>query len=79
MAGDPPDARFAEPPLGQLERALIDEFLRGRGYDHDALAALPPADRDRLLSEASLYASSKLAEVEARSHLLDDFHHGTLP
>ena len=43
------------------EYVTLDDVVLCR----DALATLPPADRDRLLSEASLYASSRLAEVEA--------------
>lgn len=68
--------RPLEPPLGQLERALIDEFVRARGYDPLTLAGLPEGERERLLTEASVYASGKLMEVEARSHFLDDLHDG---
>jgi hypothetical protein len=60
----------------QLEQALIAEFLQRRGYDRHALDQLLPADRDALLKEASVYASSRLAEVESRSHLLREMHGG---
>jgi hypothetical protein len=30
-----------------------------------------------LLADASVYASGKLMEVEARSHFLDEIHDGT--
>jgi len=63
--------------LGKLERALIDEYLGGRGYDSTTLAALPEVERGKILAEASVYASGKLVEVEARSHLLDQIHTGT--
>jgi hypothetical protein len=63
-------------PLGQLEQALIDEFVRGRGYDPLTLTELPAEQRKTLLKEASVYASGKLAEVEARSHFLDEIHDG---
>lgn len=65
-----------ESPLGQLERALIDEHLRARGHDPAGLAALPEEERDALLTEASIYASGRLTEVEARSRFLDELHDG---
>jgi hypothetical protein len=66
-----------EAPLSQLERSLIDEFIRARGHDPDKLGDLPAHARERLLSDASVYASGKLTEVEARSHFLDEIHHAT--
>ena len=63
-----------EPPFKSLERALIEEFLAAAGYDHDALQRLPEADRTSLLAQASLHASSRLSEVEARSHYVHDLH-----
>ena len=61
----------------ELERALIDEYLRGRGYDRAALERLPEEQRRSLLADADVYASGKLTEVEARSHLLDAIHDGS--
>jgi hypothetical protein len=66
--------RILRAPLADLERALIDTFMHARGLDESALATLPAAQRDALLKEASIYASAKLAEVEARSHYLDELH-----
>jgi hypothetical protein len=63
-----------EAPLGQLERALIDEYIRRQGHDPARLTALRRAERERLLRDASVYASSRLMEVEARSHFLDEMH-----
>jgi hypothetical protein len=60
--------------LGEFERSLIDAFLLARGFDAPKLAALPEAERDRLLRAASVYASARLAEVEARSHYVHDIH-----
>ena len=65
-----------EPPLGQLERALIDEFLRVRGYDPQRLSALPQDARTELLKQAALYASTRLTEVESRSHFVHEMHEG---
>ena len=63
-----------EPPLGSLERTFIDEFLAARHYDRTKLTELSQPDRVRLLREACAYASARLAEVESRSHLLDDLN-----
>lgn len=64
------------PPLDQLEQALIDEFVRMQGHDPRQLDGLPEEARNTLLKEASLYASSRLTEMESRSHLLRGIHDG---
>lgn len=63
-----------ESPLSGLERSIIDEFVRARGHDPHNLTALGDEERQRLLKEASVYASGRLMEVEARSHFLDEIH-----
>jgi hypothetical protein len=63
-----------EAPLGGLERALIEEFVRRRGYDPLRLDDLPEDERTNLLKDASVYASGKLMEVESRSRFLDEMH-----
>ena len=68
------DGRPLQDPKGQLERALIDDFLRMRGHDRRSAEALPEDERKRLLQEASVYAAAKLAEVEARAHFLHELH-----
>ncbi len=65
--------RMADPDE-PLECALIDEFLRAHGYDWDALDALPDAEARRVLTEASVYAGMKLAEVHSRAHLVHSIH-----
>lgn len=77
MSTQPSDRPPLEPPLGHLERALIEEFLRARGYDQLRLSNLPGHEREKVLREASLHASAKLAEVESRSHFVHDLHDGT--
>jgi len=74
MRTELPDQEILHMPLAELERALIDTFVRARGFDTVALAALPDTQRDSLLREASLFASAKLAEIEARSHYLHELH-----
>ena len=63
-----------EAPLSQLERTLIEEYVRRNGYDPDKLAELDSDERERLLKDASVYASGRLMEVESRSHFLDEIH-----
>lgn len=63
-------------PLAQLERALIDEFVRARGHDPARLNHLAAQEREALLADASTYASAKLAEVESRSHYVHQIHDG---
>ena len=61
-------------PLGYLERTLIDGFLRSRGVDPRAVSELPESEREKLLADASVYASGKLMEMEARSHYVEQIH-----
>ncbi len=65
-----------EAPFSQLERALLDEFVLAQGGDSLKLAALPEKTRERLLKEATVYASARLTEIESRSHLLHEIHDG---
>lgn len=74
MKIDPLTTPVLVAPLAELEHALIETFLHGRGVDAQALAVLPPAERAALLKEASIAVSAKLAEIEARSQYLHDLH-----
>jgi hypothetical protein len=74
MTAKEPGARAMEDPGGPLEKALIEEFLRARGLDSSALHALPEHEAKRVLTEASVYAAAKLAEVEARAHFVHEIH-----
>jgi hypothetical protein len=68
------DTRRMEDPEGRLESSLIQEFLRARGLDGNALHGLPKEEMKRVLTEASAYAAAKLAEVEARAHFVHEIH-----
>ncbi|HNP72351.1 MAG TPA: hypothetical protein PLO33_08390 [Kouleothrix sp.] len=68
---------LAEP--GHLERAYIEQYLRSQGHTLASLATLPKPQAELLMRAASLYASAHLAEVETRSHLVEDMHGGTAP
>ena len=46
------ETRTLEVPLGKLERSLIDDFVRGRGYDPRKLVDLPEDERRKLLADA---------------------------
>jgi len=61
-------------PEAQLEEQLIEDFLRSRGVKRSELAAMPEEQARRILIDASVYAASKLAEVEARAHYVHDIH-----
>jgi hypothetical protein len=64
MSDTPP----LEEPLAELERRLIDEFLRSAGHDPDTLRARHDDASRKLLIEASIYAANRLTEVETRAH-----------
>jgi hypothetical protein len=71
----PPDGD----PHAHLERAFMDEYLRTRGHSLATLHNLPAEQVKTLMEQASLYASARLTEVEARAHLVDDLHRGGPP
>jgi len=63
-----------EEPLARLERQLISAYLAGAGQNvHDLMTRDDDAAR-QLLAEASLYASERLSEIEARAHFLKKLH-----
>jgi hypothetical protein len=74
-----PHTQPGDDPLAQLERALIEEFLERQGSSLSALRSLPPEEANRLLRDASAYASGRLSEVETRAHLVGDLHSGVPP
>jgi hypothetical protein len=59
-----------EEPLAELERELISAYVAGAGQDLHALLTRRDDEARKLLAEASLFASTRLSEVEARSHYL---------
>ena len=63
-----PNVPPLEEPLAELERRLIDEFLRSAGHDPDALRARHDEESRKLLVQASIYAANRLTEVETRAH-----------
>ncbi|MEP0805375.1 MAG: hypothetical protein HRF47_07780 [Chloroflexota bacterium] len=67
-------AEPVEDPNAVLEKALIEEYLRERGYSLEKLKELPKELAEKLMKEASQYASLKLEEVEARAHFVKELH-----
>lgn len=57
-----------------LEKSLIEAYLMGKGFSIEKLKKLPKAEAKRLMTEASIYASGKLAELEERAHFMDELH-----
>jgi hypothetical protein len=50
----------------------MDEFLAEHGHTLPSITRLPLPERRDLLRGASSYATLRLAEIEARAHLVDD-------
>ena len=71
-----PDTPPLEEPLAELERRLIDEYLRNLGHDPEALRQRGDAQARALLTDASQYAALKLTEVESRAHYVRNLHDG---
>jgi hypothetical protein len=74
MSGAPMDEATLKDLNAQLERAFIEEYLRSHGWDPHIVQALPADEMAAVLREACLYASAKLAEVEARAHYVQEIH-----
>lgn len=66
-------------PQSALERSLILEFLRSKGYEYKDLKKLPAKEAKALMREACMYASLKLAEVESRAHFRKEIRAPTKP
>jgi hypothetical protein len=76
MLADPRDIPPLEEPLAELERRIINDYIRDHGHDPAALRASPDAAARKILVDASVYAATRLSEVEARSHYVRDLHTG---
>ena len=57
-----------------LENSLIEEYLKQKGYSHEDLKKLPAELVEKLMKEASQYASLKMEEVQARAHFVKELH-----
>ena len=68
-----------EDPNAMLEKALIEEYLHEKGYSLEGLKILPAELAEKLMKEASRYASLKMEEVQARAHLVKELHDDASP
>ena len=75
MANDP-DVPPLEEPLAELERRLIDEYIRDLGVDPDVVRKRTDATARKILADAAQHAALKLTEVESRAHYVRDLHDG---
>lgn len=79
MSTEQQDDTTARSPYATMERAYIEEYLRGLGLSLAQLRELPEARARAIMAEASRFASMKLSEVETRSHLIKEMHGGPQP
>jgi hypothetical protein len=64
----------SEGPQSALEKNIIQEYLKEKGYSLESLHKLPEEEAHRLMREACTYASLKLAEVESRARFREEIH-----
>jgi len=64
----------SEGPQSALEKRLLEEYLREKGYSLEDLHKLPKDEAQRLMREACTRVSLKLAEVEARARFREEIH-----
>jgi hypothetical protein len=63
---------FKDGPQSGLERVLLEEFLRGKGYRLSDLDRLPEEEAKALMIEACRYASLKLAQLESTARFREE-------
>ena len=63
-------------PLAELERRIIDDYIRDHGHDPEHLRGSDDPAARKLLADAATHASARLSEVEARSHYVRELHTG---
>lgn len=68
-----------EDPNALLEKALIEEYLKEKGYTLESLKSLQTVLAETLMKEASQYASLKMEEVQARAHFVEELHNDASP
>jgi len=62
-----------------LEKALIEEYLHEKGHSLKELKTLPVEMADKLMREASKYASLKMEEVSSRAKFIKELHDDVSP
>lgn len=56
-------------PQSKMEKTLLEEYLRSKGYSFKDLCNLPEEKTKILMIEACKYASLKLAQLESTAHV----------
>ncbi len=69
-----PDVPHMEDHFADLERDLIDEYIRSQGHDPDEIRKRDDPAAHKLRADAATHAAGRLTEVESRAHLKDDLH-----
>lgn len=67
-------AESIEDPNALLESILIEEYLKEKGYSHEDLKNMPADVVEKLMKDASQYASLKMEEVKARANFIKGLH-----
>ncbi len=70
----PQDKAVSDEPQARLERLFIEAYLRTKGHTLQSLHKLPAEEAKQLMTEASIYASTMLAQFETRERLLQELH-----
>jgi hypothetical protein len=63
---------MSEGPQSALEKKLVEDYLQSKGYSREALHKLPEEMVKQLMKEACMYASLKLAELQAKSQFREE-------
>ena len=71
------DKCMSEGPQSILEKQLVEDYLKSKGYSRKDLHQLPSEKAKELMKEACAYASLKLAELESKSKFRDDIRSPT--
>lgn len=61
-------------PTAKLERMYIEAYLHSKGLSLAALKKLPALEARKLMIGASVWALTKLAEVETRADFVRELH-----
>jgi hypothetical protein len=70
-----PDHPHFDDPHAQLERTLIEDYVRTHGFDPRELRERGDAEARQVLRDAATYAATRLTEVESRAHYIHEIHH----
>lgn len=63
-----------EDPQAQLAKTFIEEYLNKENQSLETVHLLPEGQAKSLLVKASIYASTKMAELESRAHVVKSLH-----